>query len=155
MSTASSVLCTLLWLVPAAARHPMHTAVTEIAYEAASASATIRARVFLDDLTTAVGRPLGTPAGDSAMARYATAGLTIIDRTGTPLPLRWEGSEQIGDVMLLRLAAAAPAGLAGGSVGSTLLSERFEDQVNIVRVTWGGRTRTLLFTRGERVKSLD
>ena len=36
-----------------------------------------------------------------------------------------------------------------------LLTERFEDQVNIVRVTCGGRRRTLLFTRGEAAKALD
>ncbi|HEX3236456.1 MAG TPA: DUF6702 family protein [Gemmatimonadales bacterium] len=155
MSTPALLLGTALWLLPTPARHPMHTAVTEIVYQAISASATIRVRVFLDDLTTAVGRPPGTPVGDSAMARYVTAGLTVTDGTGRRLPLRWEGSEQTGDVMLLRLTAAAPAGLDGGSVGSRLLTERFEDQVNIVRVSWSGRTRTLLFTRGEAAKPLD
>jgi hypothetical protein len=133
----------------------MHTAVTEIAYQATSATASIRIRLFLDDLTTAIGVAPGTAAGDSAVARYVRAGLSLTDRSGRRLPLRWEGSERMGDVMLLRLGAAAPVGLAGGSVGSTLLSERFEDQVNIVRITWTGRTRTLLFTRGEGTKRLD
>ncbi len=155
MSTPAVLLGAVLWLLPAGARHPMHTAVTEIAYDAGSASATIRIRLFLDDFTAAIGEPPGTVAGDSAMVRYLAAGLSVIDRTGRPLPLRWQGFERMGDVMLLRLGAAAPAGLAGGRVVSTLLSERFEDQVNIVRVTYGGRTRTLLFTRGDAAKPLD
>ena len=58
-----------------------------------------------------------------------------------------------GEVM--RVLANTWAGLTGGRVASALLSERFEDQVNIVRVTYGGRRRTLLFTRGEAAKALD
>ena len=144
-----------LWLPPNGARHPMHTAVTEIAYDAASMAAVIRIRVFVDDFTAAVHSAPGTAAGDSATARYVTSSFTIVDRTGRRLPLRWQGVDQTGDVLVLRFSAAAPAGLAGGQVASTLLSEQFEDQVNIVRATYGGRTRTLLFTRGEVAKALD
>jgi len=36
----------------------------------------------------------------------------------------------------------------------TLMCERFEDQVNIVRATYAGRTTSLLFTRGDQAKAL-
>jgi hypothetical protein len=144
-----------LWFLPNAPRHPMHTAVTEIIYDAPTTEASIRIRVFLDDFTAAVPMPAGTVAGDSAVVRYVLSSLIIVDRTGKRLPFRWQGLEQAGDVLVLRFVAAAPAGLAGGRVATTLLSERFEDQVNIVRATYGGRTRTLLFTRGEAAKALD
>ena len=155
MSAHGLLLRATLWLLPMGARHPMHTAVTEIAYDATTTAAAIRIRVFLDDFTAAIHAPAGTAAADSAMARYVTSSFTIVDRTGKRLLLQWQGVEQAGDVLVLRLSAAAPAGLAGGRVASTLLSERFEDQVNIVRATYGGRTRTLLFTSGEATKALD
>jgi hypothetical protein len=155
MSAPGLLLGAVLWLLPIGVRHPMHTAVTEITYDAATTSAAIRIRVFVDDFTAAIREPPGTAAEDSAIVRYVTSGFTIVDRSGRLLPLQWQGVERAGDVMLLRFSAGAPEGLAGGRVVSRLLSERFEDQVNIVRATYGGRTRTLLFTRGEAAKSLD
>ena len=47
-----------------------------------------------------------------------------------------------------------PGGLAGARVTSLVLCERFEDQVNVVRAAYAGRTTTLLFTRGETAKAL-
>jgi hypothetical protein len=155
MSAQGLLLGAALWLPPIGVRHPMHTAVTEIAYDASTTSAAIRIRVFADDFTSELHAQPGTAAGDSATVRYVTSGLSIVDRRGKQLPLRWQGAGRAGDVLVLRFDAAAPAGLTGARVASTLLSERFEDQVNIVRATYGGRTRTLLFTRGEPAKSLD
>jgi uncharacterized protein DUF6702 len=155
MSVQGLLLSVALSLLPTGARHPMHTAVTEIAYDGTTKAVCIRIRVFVDDFTTAIPTPLDAAAGDSAVVRYVRSRLTIVDRTGKRLPFRWEGVEHAGDVLVLRFAAAAPAGLAGGQVASTLLSERFADQVNIVRASYGGRIRTLLFTRGEAAKALD
>jgi hypothetical protein len=137
-----------------AARHPMHTAVVEITHDDASRSAALRIRVFADDFGAAVRASPGTGAADSAMARYVRGTVSLIDRSGQPASLRWESAERMGDVILLRLSAPAPEGLSGGRVHSTLLCERFEDQVNIVRVLSGGRTTTLLFTRGDQPKAL-
>jgi hypothetical protein len=155
MSAQGVLLSAALWLLSIGVHHPMHTAVIEIAYDGTTTAAAIRIRVFVDDFTAAIQVPPGTAAGDSATVRYVTSSFTVVDRTGTRLMLRWHGFERVGDVLVLRFDAAAPAGLAGGRIATTLLSERFEDQVNIVRATYGGRTRTLLFTRGEAAKPLD
>jgi hypothetical protein len=68
--------------------------------------------------------------------------------------LAWAGAERAGDVIVLRLRADVPGGLAGARVTSLVLCDRFEDQVNIVRAVYGSRTATLLFTRGEASKAL-
>jgi hypothetical protein len=133
--------------------HPMHTAVAEIGYDAASRTAAIHIRVFADDFAAALSQDRLTPS-DSAMSRYARGSFALADRLGRPLPLRWVGSEREGDIVLLYLRVAAPAGLAKGKVLSALLSEHFEDQVNIVRASYDGRVTTLLFTRGEPAKAL-
>jgi len=160
----------LLALALAGARaHPMHTTVTEVVQEDARGHVSIQVRVYLDDLRSAVPRPAGTagtsPAGadtaaaifaaaDSTMARYLRATFAIADRTGRPVRLAWAGAERTGDVILLRLRGEVPGGLAGARVTSLVLCERFEDQVNVVRAEYAGRTTTLLFTRGETAKVL-
>jgi hypothetical protein len=133
--------------------HPMHTAVAEINYDAASGTAAIQIRVFADDFTAALTSDRGTPS-DSALSRYARGSFAVADRSGRPLPIRWLGAERTGDVVVLHLEVAVPGGLAKARVLSALLSERFEDQVNIVRASYDGRATTLLFTRGEPAKAL-
>jgi len=139
--------------LPLPAVHPMHTSVTEISYDAGSRTAAIRIRVFADDFAAAMGPDSGAPA-DSAMSSYVRANFTLVDRSGRSLPIQWLGAERAGDVVLLRLSARAPDGLAQAKVLNALLADRFADQVNIVRALYDGRAATLLFTRGEPAKAL-
>jgi len=154
----------LLLLLPAGATadiapkvgrvHPMHTAVVEITYQPVSGFAAIQIRVFRDDFGAAMAHAASATPIDSAMARYVRGTFHLTDRAGRTLPLRWDGAEESGDVLVLRLSAPAPEGLHGAQVLSALLCDRFEDQVNIVRASYEGHTRTLLFTRGDGVKPL-
>jgi hypothetical protein len=132
----------------------MHTAVTEVAQEDPSGRTSIRMRLYADDLEAAVPLAPGTAAGDSAMSRYLRATFALADRAGRPVRLAWTDAERSGDVIVIRLEGEVPGGLAGARVTSLVLCERFEDQVNVVRAAYGGRTETLLFTRGETAKAL-
>jgi uncharacterized protein DUF6702 len=147
--------------------HPMHTSVTEVVQEGASGHVSIQVRVYVDDLRAAVSLPAGalsaeradsgsadSAAADSAMARYLRGTFALADRTGRPVRLAWTDAEPAGDVILLRLRGEVPGGLAGARVTSLVLCERFEDQVNVVRAEYAGRTTTMLFTRGETAKAL-
>jgi hypothetical protein len=140
-----------LWM---AGRHPMHTAVTELTQEDARGTTLVQIKVFEDDLQAALAHPPGAPQADSVMARYLRGVFALADRSGRPVRLAWVGAERAGDVVLLRLRGAVPGGLVGARVTSLVLCERFEDEVNVVRATYGGRTETLLFTRGESSKAL-
>ncbi len=145
------MLACALW---SAGAHPMHTAVAEVAQEDARGATTVRIKVFADDFQAAVPLSPDPAAADSAMARYLRGTFALADRTGRPVRLAWAGAERLGDVILLRLSGAVPGGLAGARVTSLVLCERFEDEVNVVRAAYGGRTETLLFTRGESSKAL-
>jgi hypothetical protein len=138
-------------VIPAA--HPMHTTVTEITYDRPTRAAAIRVRVFADDFTAAVAAQEGA-SGDSAVSLYVRRSFVLTGRSGQALPIHWDGAEREGDVVLLRLRVGVPDGLSGTKVLSTLLCERFEDQVNVVRASYDGRASTLLFTRGDRAKAL-
>jgi len=141
-------LAAACFALPLVGAHPMHTSVTELTHEPATRSVAVTVRVFADDFTAAAG------AGDSAAAGYLRPRLTLADGAGRPIALRWERLETAGDALLLRLRADAPTGLAGVRVRHTLLCERFDDQVNIVRAIYAGRRATLLFTSGDEAKAL-
>jgi hypothetical protein len=133
--------------------HPMHTSVTEVTQQDVGGHVSIQVRVYVDDFRSAVPPP-NSAFADSAMARYLRGTFALTDRTGRPVRLAWAGAERSGDVILLRLRGEVPGGLAGARVTSLVLCERFEDQVNVVRAEYAGRTETLLFTRGETAKAL-
>jgi hypothetical protein len=141
-------LAASLLAAPLLSAHPMHTSVTELIHEPATRTVVVTVRVFADDFTAAAG------PGDSAAAAYLGPRLTLTDRGGRVIPLRWERREPMGDALRFHLRGTAPAGLAGARVRHTVLCERFDDQVNIVRATYEGRSASLLFTSGDDAKTL-
>jgi hypothetical protein len=128
------------------AAHPMHTSVVELTEEASTRSVLITLRVFADDFRT-------DQLGGSAEA-YARAHFELRGPEGRPVALQWVGATRAGDVVEIRLRANLPNGRSHARVLATLLCERFPDQVNIVRATYGGHTASLLFTRGDQAKAL-
>lgn len=136
------------------ARHPMHTAVAEITLASGAPSAEIGIRVFADDFGSVVSLSPGSATSDSATSRYVRGRFAVADRSGRPVALRWVGARQEGDVVLIRMAVPAAGGLSGARITSDLLFEQFEDQINIVRATYDGRSTTLLFTPGDAAKVL-
>ena len=140
-------------LLLALAGHPMHTSVAEIGHDRSTGEVRVAIRLYSDDLADAVPAAL-VPGADSALARYTRVRFLLADRTGRPVALTWAGSERAGDAVVLRLRGHLPGGLRGTRVVSRLLHERFLDQVNVVRVSEGGRTATLLFLRGDESRAL-
>ncbi len=132
----------------------MHTAVAEITQVSGSRSADIVIRVFADDFGSVVRATPGLAGSDSAMSRYVRGTFAVTDPTGRPRALHWAGARQDGDVIVLHVTLPASEGLSGARVTSALLCERFHDQVNIVRATYGGKSATLLFTPGDASKVL-
>ncbi len=132
-----------------AVAHPMHSAVAELVHEPATRTVLVTIRVFADDFGAAVGSD-----DRAAVEAYVRPRVTLADAAGLPIELRWEGATRSGDVVQIRLRGDVPTGLTGARVRMALLCERFEDQVNIVRATYAGRTASLLFTRGDLAKAL-
>jgi hypothetical protein len=125
----------------AALAHPSHTSTAELVARGDSIHVAIR--LFADDL---IG------AGD--LRAYVRRHFGMTDAAGTPVPLGWAGARRAGDEVFVRLAGRSSSGLSGAVVRHELLMERFADQVNLVRATYGGRTRTLVYLRGEGPKAL-
>jgi hypothetical protein len=131
----------LAMVVLSAARHPTHTSSAELTCPGDSVRVTIR--VFADDASEA-----------GPLRRQVQDRFRIVDRNGRAIRLTWMGAEPAGDVVHIRLEGTAPGGLSGATVANQILTERFADQVNLVRATCGRRAATLIFTRGDGPKAL-
>lgn len=135
------LLAALVALLVPAAGHPTHTASAELVQEADSVRVAIR--VFADDIA-----PVG------AVRPYLGDRFGIVDRGGKAVRLVWAGAEAAGDVLTIRLRGRIAGGLSGAKVSNRVLTDRFTDQVNVVRAAYDRRTATLIFTRGDGPKAL-
>ena len=121
--------------------HPMHTSSAELVQGSDSVRVTIR--VFAEDIA-AVG----------AVRLYLGDRFAILDRTGRAVRLEWAGSEVVGDVLTIRMRGRVAGGLSGAKVTHRVLTDRFADQVNVVRAAYDRRAATLIFTGGDGPKAL-
>ena len=141
MVSGGWLIAALAVLLAPASRHPMHTSSAELVHEADSVRVVIR--VFADDIA-AVG----------AVRPYLGERFGIVDRSGQTVRLEWAGSEVVGDVLTIRMRGRVAGGLSGARVNDRVLTDRFADQVNVVRAAYAGRAATLIFTRGDGPKPL-
>jgi hypothetical protein len=132
--------------------HPLHTSVTEVVADHGG-EVRVAIRVYADDLGGAAGGTSALPP-DSAVARYVRGRFALRDRADHPVMLRWGGLTRYDDAVVIRLEGVLPGGLPGARLANLLLTERFRDQVNVVRATWPGGSTTLLFTSGDGGKAV-
>jgi uncharacterized protein DUF6702 len=134
------------------AAHPLHTSVTEMSADGRG-RVRVAIRLYADDLrsATAAADPL---SADSAVARYVRGHFSLRDRSDRPVLLRWDGLDRHDDAVVIRLEGPLSSGLVGARVANLLLTERFRDQVNVVRASWPGGSATLLFTQGDNGKAI-
>lgn len=144
-----------LALAPRAAEaHPIHSTLTEIRLDPAARALDISVRVFADDFGTALRRRGGPPRSwEAAAFAYAATHFTLVER-GRALPFTWCGVRRRGIVLWLCLRAPAPGAAGRLTVHNRMHFELFEDQVNVVQATLGGRRHSELFTRGDGPKPL-
>lgn len=129
--------------------HPLHTTMSRVTRSARTTEISIRA--FADDfLFAATGRRAENAAtapapDDSSASRYVMRTVRLRDARGALIPLVWCGLRREGEVVWLcvRVKAATPV----TTLENRMLMERFEDQVNVMRVESGSVRSTLLFTR--------
>lgn len=141
MVNGAWVLSVLVALVVPAAGHPSHTSSAELVHDGDSVRVVIR--VFADDIGT-VGE----------VRPYIGERFVIVDRSGTVVPLVWTGAAAAGDIVTIQMRGRIAGGLSGAKVSNRVLTDRFADQVNVVRAAYDRRAATLIFTRGDGPKAL-
>jgi hypothetical protein len=137
------------------AAHPLHTTMAEVTIDRNRGTLRVVVRVFMDDFGIALGAAGKTGSWDERAARYVGRAVSIVDEARRPLAMRDCGTRRQGDLLWLCAEATVPTAPASRlSLRDRMLCELFADQVNVVRVTDGAKTRTMLFTRGDAEKPI-
>ena len=126
--------------------HPLHTTITELVEDRPHGVVRATIRVFADDFGKARGNK---PELDYVMSKFS-----LTDRAGRSLPLRSCGTRSTGELLWICVEATSADGLAVLKVHNGMLSDLFDDQVNVVQGTVGGARRSLLFIKGDLAKPL-
>ena len=157
---ARALLATMLFCgVPATLQaHVIHSTLMEVT-RAPDGMVAVRIRTFADDFSAAVARHVkGTQRSDyvtpdADAARYLAATLVLTDSHSTSVPLTFVSQQRTGDVVWLELRGSSTS-LSGASIRNAMLFELHEDQVNIVKASYGTTSFTTLFSAGDRAKKL-
>ncbi len=123
--------------------HEFYVSLTEIRYNTDSARLEISIRLFPDDLdcallhnygvTTHLATELESPADDALLVRYLLHHFSIHSE-GDPLVLNYLGKEPEADAVWCYLESDPVGKPEILEVKNTILTDEFEDQVNIVQV---------------------
>ena len=138
--------------------HAIHTTLTEIVLTE-DGTVSVRIRTFADDFSAAVARHEQVAqrkdyvVADGEAARYLDAALKLTDSRGMIVSLTMISQRRTGDVVWLELRASKIS-LSGASIRNAMLFAVHEDQVNIVKASYGHTSYTTLFSSGDGAKKL-
>ena len=149
---------TLLVAAPGerAVAHPIHMSFTEIRFIESGKSLELSVRVFADDFQTAAARyslARGL-AHDVREFSYLHANIRIIGNGGPPISLVPCGVERTGDMLRFCLRARAISSGKKFRISNTLMTELFDDQVNVVQSITGNRRASRIFVGGDGWKAI-
>jgi hypothetical protein len=121
--------------------HPLHTTMTELTEDRTHGTVRATIRVFADDF--------GKARGTKPELAYVSSTFAFTDRNGRQLVLRSCGTRSTGELLWICIEATSADGLAALRVRNGMLSDLFDDQVNVVQGSVAGARRSLLFTKGD------
>lgn len=151
-------LCTGSWLF-----HKFYVSLTEIRYNPGSERLEVSMRIFPDDLDLALERAfqvsthlateIESEEADSLLQVYLDLHFAI-EVDGEPVLLKYLGKEPEADAIWCYLESAAIDKMGTIVIRSSLLTEAFEEQVNIIQVYAGDWNRGMLLTREQTFDKL-
>jgi hypothetical protein len=140
----------------AAVIHEFYISLTELRYNAESSRLEVSMRIFPDDLDRALfdlhglethlGTSLEPVQADSLAGRYLRMHFRV-EADGKQVPFTYLGKETESDAIWFYLESAPVEPPHTMRIRNSILTEQFEDQVNIVQVYAGEWNRGLLLTR--------
>ncbi len=141
---------TVAWL------HPMHVSVTEIDYNEKNKSLEIVSRIFIDDLETSIrkaenneGLDLLKPAGtttDQLVNKYLQSRF-LIRVNGNASNPNYIAHEIDGAAMICYLEIEGVRQLKTLDITISVIQELYDDQSNLVHVTYLGPVKSLRLTK--------
>ncbi|MEO1053937.1 MAG: DUF6702 family protein [Bacteroidota bacterium] len=141
--------------------HPMHISVCEIVHDEDSKALQITQRIFLDDLEDALklrgnltGFDIMNPDDpkliDKMLKDYYAESFEIM-LGKKPAEIKYLGSEIDKDVMWCYLEVQKVKKVENIQVSNTILMDLFDDQTNIIHVSYDGKIKTMKLQDKNRV----
>ncbi|NDK54655.1 DUF6702 family protein [Pontibacter fetidus] len=156
-----AILCLLGSTVAMA--HDYHSSITDIKFNPRTQSLQVAIKVYTDDLENALTKRSKSKVTYSAnsesikqqLAGYMAASMSFEVTKGKPLKQRFIGSEEEADVVWVYLEVPVQnANLSELYIKNAVLTEVFDDQMNIVNLDYKGKVQSMLLQRDETGKKL-
>lgn len=139
-----------------------HAAFTVIEHNARAGTIEVIHRLMVLDLEIALTARTGqtiriedTPNFETLINDYLSDYFSIATSGGEAIDLNWIGAEQMFGSVFVYQEALISENLNGLIVANQMLTETHPSQINTVNVTFGGRTRTRMFTLGDAPETID
>ena len=156
------VLGALFSVRSVASPHPFHTSIAQIDYDAKTQVFEVSLRVFTDDFETALSKESNqkikldeTAQHDGLIERYLRKQFGFTDLEGLRKEARFVGKEFEVDATWIYLEIPGSPSVSGLRLRNALLTEVFEDQVNVVNFKYLTAKRTYLFKADNTLQALD
>lgn len=156
------LVLTLVLLSSARTKHEYHVSVAQMQFNAAQKTLEISIRAFTDDLEKGLSLAnenrrfvlRNDDQNNPYMEKYLRKHFALADPSRQIRAFQYIGKEQEADVTWLYLEVPFSGNPEGWVLRHDLLTETFDDQVNMVNVKWGGERKTYLFKKGQPVQAL-
>jgi hypothetical protein len=149
-SMVKALMLAIAMLAPAGKvlAHPLHTSLTQISFDASRRNVSVSIRAFTDDLSMAA------QASGLSPADYAARAFRLTNSRGVAIRLSPCGEKRVGDLVWLCFKGSVGSHPDDLRVSSTMLFEKYKDQINVVTVIGAKGARNFLFTPGDSPKQL-
>lgn len=141
----------LLPAKPLEKRHPLHLSSMELNYTTKGATVEISCRLFTDDLESALTKAFKVHADlsstakhaamDELVKKYATQHLQL-KTGGKVIGLNYLGFEKDNEAIVLYIESVPVKGLKDLEILNTLMYDLFDDQSNIMHITYNGNRKS-------------
>jgi len=157
----------LLLLLPLAgsrplSRHDFHTSVTQMQYNATGKTFEISVRLFTDDLEAALSRQSGQKiklggkdSHDALVEQYIRKHLAFTSPRKQLKPYQYVGKEPEAEATWVYLELPYNEPISGSLIRQDVLLDLFDDQVNLVNVSYQSERKTYLFKKNQTVHEIS
>jgi hypothetical protein len=153
----SDKLCVIAFFLLTASRpaHPVHTSITQMQYNAAEKTFEVSLRVFTDDLEVALTkennnqrvRLSDNDANGPLVERYVRKHFGLTNASRQRKPYRYLGKEQEVDATWIYIEIPYNEPVQGSLIQQSMLTDLFDDQMNLVNVSYLAEKKTVLFRK--------
>ncbi len=142
--------------------HDYHASITDVTFNPGTQRLEVAVKVFTDDLENALSvRSKSKIAYSNSekvqqhLQAYVEASLSFEVEKGKPLKQRFLGAEEVTDAVWIYVEVPVNTkGLSQLYVRNAVLTELFNDQMNVVNVTYRGKVNSVLLQKHEVTKKM-